>query len=252
MSIPKKIHYCWFGNNEKPASVKKCINSWKKKMPDYEIIEWNENNIDFKSNSYAREAYENRKWAFVTDYVRLLVLVKFGGFYLDTDVEVLRSFDDFLQFDAVVGFEEDRFIMTAVLGTKANHPVFSEWLRQYDNIHFLLENNTLNTTTNVKYFSNILYRYGLIPNGLRQSLSDVEVFPSEFFSPKNYYTEKIFVTPNSYTIHHFGRSWCEKESLLKRFLRMHPKIQFIILIPNRMGKKLLGSKYEILKRILKK
>ena len=80
MSIPKKIHYCWFGNGEKPESVKKCINSWKEKLPDYEIYEWNENNIDFKSNSYAREAYENKKWAFVTDYVRLLVLVKFGGF----------------------------------------------------------------------------------------------------------------------------------------------------------------------------
>ena len=87
MSIPKKIHYCWFGNGEKPESVKKCINSWKEKLPDYEIYEWNENNIDFKSNSYAREAYENKKWAFVTDYVRLLVLVKFGGFYFDTDVD---------------------------------------------------------------------------------------------------------------------------------------------------------------------
>ena len=251
MSIPKKIHSCWFGNGEKPESVKKCINSWKEKLPDYEIYEWNENNIDFKSNSYAREAYENKKWAFVTDYVRLLVLVKFGGFYFDTDVEVLRPFDDLLQYNAIVGFEEERYIMTAVLGAKANHPVFLEWLRQYDNMHFILDNNELNTTTNVKVFSDILYKHGLIPNGSRQCLSNIEVFPCDYFSPKNYYTEKICITSNSYTIHHFSKSWCKKESIIKRFLRMHPRVQYIILTPNRVGRKLLGSKYDILKRRLK-
>lgn len=252
MAIPKIIHYCWFGESEKPELVKKCIESWKNFLPDYRIIEWNENNTDFTKSPFACEAYEKGKWAFVTDYTRLVALTKMGGIYLDTDVEVLKSFNDLLEYDAVVGFEEEKFIMTAVLLAKKNHPVFQEWLREYETMHFLQADNSIDTTTNVHYFSELLLKHGLIPNGMRQSLADIEVVPCDFFSPKNYYTEKIKLTDNSYTIHHFQRSWCENESTLKRFLRKHPRIQYLYFLPNRIGKKILGKRYEILKRRLKR
>lgn len=252
MSIPKKIHYCWFGYTEKPQSVKYAIETWKKKLPDYEIIEWNESNANISNNRFAQEAYERRKWAFVSDYVRLVALTQIGGIYLDTDVEVLRSFDDLLSFDAVVGFEEKKYIMTAVLASKPQHPVFLKWLEQYESMHFILEDNRLDVTTNVHNFTDLLLEYGLIPNGMRQKVADIEVFPCDYFSPKNYYTEKICITSNSYTVHHFLKSWCEKESRIKRFLRMHPRIRYLFYLPNRIGKKILGNKYEVLKRRLKR
>lgn len=252
MSIPKKIHYCWFGSAEKPDSVKKCIASWEKYLPDYEIIEWNESNTDFLNNDFAREAYESRKWAFVSDYVRLLALVKVGGIYFDTDVEVRKSFDNLLTYKAVAGFEEEKFVMTAVLASEPEHPIFQQWLKQYDEMHFILKDNQVNTTTNVHYFSELLKKNGLLPNGRHQTVKDIEIFPCEYFSPKDYYTEKIHTTSNTYAIHHFQRSWCESESLLKRFLRMHPRVQYLYYLPNRIGRKVLGKHYDNLKRRIKR
>lgn len=252
MSIPKKIHYCWFGGAEKPESVSKCIASWKKYMPDYEIIEWNEKNIDFSENQFAREAYEKKKWAFVSDYVRLLVLVKIGGIYFDTDVEVLKNFNDLLEYKAIAGFEEEKYVMTAVIATEPEHPLFKQWLKQYESMSFVLNENQLNTTTNVHYFSEILKKNGLNPNGMRQCVEGIEIFPCDYFSPKNYYTEKIHKTAHTYTIHHFQKSWCEAEPLLKKFLRMHPRIQYLYYLPNRIGKKILGNQYDDLKRRLKR
>ncbi|MEE0691749.1 MAG: glycosyltransferase [Lachnospiraceae bacterium] len=252
MSIPKKIHYCWFGNADKPDTVKRCIASWKKYMPDYEIIEWNESNTDFSRNLFAREAYESKKWAFVSDYVRLFALVKIGGIYFDTDVEILKPFDDLLEHKAVAGFEEDKFVMTAILASEAEHPIFQQWLKQYDEMHFILNSNQMNITTNVHHFSELLKKNGLIPNGMRQNVKGIEVFPCEYFSPKNYYTEKVHITNNTYAIHHFQRSWCETEPVLKRFLRMHPRVQYLYYLPNRLGKKVLGKQYDALKRRLKR
>ena len=252
MSIPKKIHYCWFGGAEKPESVSKCIASWKKYMPDYEVIEWNENNIDFSENQFAREAYEMKKWAFVSDYVRLLVLVNKGGIYFDTDVEVLKNFDDLLGYEALAGFEEEKYVMTAVMAAQPNHPLLKQWLKHYEDLSFVLNGNQLNTTTNVHYFSEILKKNGLNPNGMQQNIAGIEIFPCEYFSPKNYYTERIQLTMNTYAIHHFQRSWCEVEPPLKRFLRMHPRIQYLYYLPNRIGKKILGNQYDNLKRRLKR
>ena len=110
--IPKIIHYCWFGRGEKPEIVKRCINSWKENLKDYEIIEWNENNFDININNYVKEAYENKKYAFVSDYVRVYALYNMGGIYFDTDVEVFKSLDEFLQEDSFWGFEEKDYIAT--------------------------------------------------------------------------------------------------------------------------------------------
>ena len=115
-SIPKIIHYCWFGNNEKPNIVKKCIASWKEHLKEYEIIEWNEKTFDINSNKFVKEAYEKGMYAFVSDYVRVYALYNYGGIYLDTDVEVKKSFNDLLDNDSIWGFEEKNFIATSTIG----------------------------------------------------------------------------------------------------------------------------------------
>lgn len=106
MSIPKKIHYCWFGRNPLTESAKKCIESWKKYCPEYEIIEWNENNFDLTENRYAREAYEQKKWAFVSDYARLKIVYEQGGIYMDVDVELIKPLDELTELDGYMGFEK--------------------------------------------------------------------------------------------------------------------------------------------------
>ena len=130
--IPKKIHYCWFGRGEKPALAKKCIASWKKYCPDYEIIEWNEDNFDINYNAYTKYCYENKKWAFLSDYVRLLVVYEHGGIYYDTDVEALKSFDDLLTYKAYFGFENEEHINTGIgFGAEKEHTVLKSMLEMY-------------------------------------------------------------------------------------------------------------------------
>src|SRR5699024_8907222 len=123
--IPKIIHYCWFGGNELSKTTKVCINSWKKKLPDYKIIEWNESNFDINSNQYVKEAYQAGRYAFVTDYVRLYVLYHYGGIYMDTDVEVLKSLDSFLKHQAFTGCENEKNSVTGIIGSEKDH----EWIK---------------------------------------------------------------------------------------------------------------------------
>ena len=134
--IPKKIHYCWFGGNPLPPLAVKCIESWKKYLPDYEIKEWNESNFDLNYNDYVREAYEAKKWAFITDVVRLYAMVTEGGIYMDTDVEVLKPLDELLQYDAVSGFESSSRIPTGLMACREGQPLFEELLHEYDVLHF--------------------------------------------------------------------------------------------------------------------
>jgi len=140
--IPKTIHYCWFGRNPKPKLAQKCIKSWKKYCPDYEIIEWNEDNFDIASAPlYVRQAYEAKKWAFVTDYVRLSAMTKFGGVYMDTDVEVVKPLDRFLNHDAVSGYESESCIPTGLMACREGFPLFLEFLHYYDEASFYHEDS---------------------------------------------------------------------------------------------------------------
>jgi mannosyltransferase OCH1-like enzyme len=131
--IPKKIHYCWFGRGEKPPLAEKCIASWKKHCPDYEIIEWNEDNFDLAMNGYTRMCLAEKKYAFLSDYARLVILEKEGGIYFDTDVEVVRSFDRFLKYPAFLGFEDDDHVNTGIgFGAEAGSHVVRAMLTDYD------------------------------------------------------------------------------------------------------------------------
>lgn len=220
--IPKKIHYCWFGRGQKPELAKRCIASWKKYCPDYEIKEWNEDNFDLDLYPYVREAYDNRKFAFVTDVVRLYALLKEGGIYMDTDVEVLKPLDSLCKYDAVSGFETESRIPTGLMACRASHPLFQEFLNEYIGLHFLRKDGSMDLTTNVTRITNICFRHGFVPNGKLQTVAEFTLLPQDYLCPKNVHTKKIHLTDNSICIHHFDGSWISKNQKIKNKI-----IQFI-------------------------
>lgn len=213
--IPKKIHYCWFGRNEKPALAKKCIDSWKKHLPDYEIIEWNEDNFDLEQNQYIKEAYQNKKYAFVTDYVRLYVLYQYGGIYMDTDVEVVKSLDSFLCNQAFSGFELPQWIPTGIMASEKSFPLFKEFLDYYTNRKFVLPDGTFDTTTNVEIMTGIVSKYGFVPNGKFQIVQGFALYPKDYFCPLDDATGKLEKTKNTATIHWFAKSWIDSKSRVR-------------------------------------
>lgn len=245
--IPKSIHYCWFGGNPKPKLAEKCISSWKRYCNEFEIIEWNEDNFDIESAPlYVKQAYESKKWAFVTDYVRLYALVNYGGIYMDTDVEVIKPLDDILKYEAVSGFESETEVPTGLMGCIKNQPFFLELLREYDDISFIKEDGTLDVTSNVTRITNACLKYGLKQNNTFQTVHGFTLFPKEYFCPKDYGTGKIKKTKNTFTIHHFSGSWISKSDklMLKESIRVvkHPYIYaypkaFIRKIKRRISKK---------------
>lgn len=217
--IPKVIHYCWFGGNPLPELAIKCIDSWKKYCPDYEIKEWNENNFDMNMCDYVREAYEEKKWAFITDYVRLYAMVNEGGVYMDTDVEVIGSLDDFLANKAFSGFENEESIPTGIMACEKGFDLFDQLLRDYDNRHFVLADGSLDITTNVVTITNLCKQYGFVGNNTYQNIEGFAIYPKDFFCPKNQETGKIFLTENTITIHHFSGSWINKYGRISRAIQ---------------------------------
>lgn len=206
--IPKVIHYCWFGRGEKPAQAQMCIASWKKYLPGYELKEWNEDNFDVNQNRYVREAYENRKFAFVTDYVRLYALYHEGGVYMDTDVEVLGSYDQFLHHHAFSGFETDGNVPTGMMAAEKGSIWAKELLQQYDERVFVKEDGSFDMTTNTTVITEYMVCKGLKQNNTYQDFPGLcTMYPAEFFCPKDHRTGVIKVTPNTVCIHHFAGSW---------------------------------------------
>lgn len=207
--IPKIIHYCWFGGNELNDLAKMCIASWKKFCPDYEIIEWNESNFDINSNPYVKEAYERKKYAFVTDYVRLLVLKEYGGIYMDTDVELIKNIDAFLNNKAFSGFENETQIQTAIMGSEKNNEWIDYLLSYYDDRYFIKENGSIDYKTNVVTITQMTKKkYDILLNNTYQKVEDTfTIYPRDYFCPKDYKTGNINLTDNSACIHHFDGSW---------------------------------------------
>lgn len=216
--IPKKIHYCWFGDTHLPNDVRKYIYTWRKFCPDYEIIEWNESNFDVNENAYCREAYEAKKWAFVTDYVRLKVLYEYGGIYMDTDVEVCKNLDPLLKYAAVSGYESKTSILTGTMAACRGNEWIEMLLRDYDNRHFLNADGSYDLTTNVKVITKLTKeKYNLILDGSEKQFGDNNIlFPFDYFCAKLYHSGELAVTENTYTIHHFNGSWLTEADIRQR------------------------------------
>ena len=209
--IPKIIHYCWFGGKEKPEDVIKMIASWKKHCPDYEIKEWNETNFNIHLNRYTEEAYQQKKWAFVSDVARLWALVHEGGIYMDTDVEVIRPLDNLLANKAFIGFEGTQWIGTNLMGTEPHNAFLQAFLEDYNHRNFTNPDGTLNQTTNVEEItSRFLTQHSLIRNGKQQQVGDFTVYPTDYFSPYDYINGKVRTTDNTYSIHWFSQSWIKR------------------------------------------
>lgn len=213
-NIPKIIHYCWFGGGEKNKLIKKCISSWKKYNPEYTIIEWNEKNVDLSCNRYVKEAYENKKWAFVADYIRLYVVYNKGGIYLDTDVELIKSLDEFLSYDAFFSIEKNGNINTGLgFGAKVGNKTVKRLMDSYEDIYFYDKKTgkldlTPCTYRNTEDFKHI---YGNIKDKINLKFRDnVIILGSEFFCPYNQKTGKINITSNTVGIHWYNASWRSK------------------------------------------
>ena len=219
--IPRIIHYCWFGRGPMPELALKCIESWHRFMPDYEYKLWNEDNFNITSVPYVKEAYESRKYAFVTDYVRLYALYTEGGVYMDTDVEVLKPYDDLLSLPGFTGYEGSKYLppVTGTMASEAGNEWVKEQLDSYTDAHFIMPDGSLDMTTNTTRISNIMKRGGFVSKGEKQVYKDMHIFPVEYFCPRQTSGEELF-TENTYCDHHFMGSWgnATKKSILLKFL----------------------------------
>ncbi len=216
--IPKVIHYCWFGNNKKSKLIEKCINSWKEKCPDYEIVEWNENNFDININNYVREAYENKKWAFVTDYARLWIVYNYGGIYLDTDVELLKSLNTLLTYKEFFCFEKKDIIATGLgFGAIRKSKIVKKMMDSYNNINFIKEDGTLDLTPcPVRNMNDLEKVFGeLHDNSEITIINDTAFLPKDFFCPYDVITGTLKTTKNTYAIHWYDSSWIKNRKMNK-------------------------------------
>lgn len=208
--IPRKIHYCWFGGNPLPDLAIKCMESWRKYCPTYEIIRWDESNCDMEANLFVQQAYKEKKWAFVSDYFRLKVIEEQGGIYLDTDVELLKPLDDLLTLDGYMGFElskKSNNIGSGLgFGAIAQHPIIIKLRESYENITFIKPDGNLDLTPCPQRDTMVLIAQGLKQNDREQTIKNMTFFPSDYFSPIGYAGEKNF-SARTYSIHHFHASW---------------------------------------------
>lgn len=221
MSIPKVIHYVWMGRNDKPSSVVKCIESWKKALPEYDIIEWNESNFNVNDFPYCKSAYEKKKWAFVSDYVRLYVLYKYGGIYLDTDVFVKKAFDDLLAFDLFLGKMYHTVIGTAVIGSQKGNLNIKTLMDNYDN--GLYGHEIANNFHFTKHFCD-KYSIDILSKSERILFNNSVLLDRfSFENPSLFYL-------NGYSVHHFDGSWIkksEKSHLYKFFSNIFRRIDLL-------------------------
>lgn len=229
--IPKIINYCWFGKNDLDEESRLCIESWKKIMPDYEIKRWDESNYDINKNMFVKEAYENKKWAFVSDYARLDIIYNCGGIYLDTDVEVIKPFDDLLINEGFMGFEIGNYVNTGLgFGAVAGHPFLKENIDAYNNIQLYSSNGKLNNVNCPIITTNLLKKYNILLNNKIQTIKGIKIYPTDYFCPMSFQTGEINITSNTYSIHRYNMSWVSKEE--QKFHSIYQKLN------KKLGKKI--------------
>ena len=244
--IPKVIHYCWFGGNPLPASAKKCITSWRKYLPDYEIKEWNESNFDVNIIPYTAEAYKAKKYAFVSDYARFWILYKYGGLYFDTDVEVIKNMDDIIAKGPFMGCENEAKAGATPaqlgvapglglgvnpglgLGVNPGLGLYGEILDIYKDKHYLLSDGSFSTETVVTITTELLCKYGMKNTDKVQEIAGVLIYPKEYFCPKDYVTGELKITKNSYCIHWYTASWASSYGRFKHKLKRISLVKMIL------------------------
>lgn len=212
--IPKKIHYCWFGGNDIPEKDKRNIESWQKFCPDYEIIRWDETNYDVNKITYIKQAYQCKKYAFVSDYARLDILYNEGGIYLDTDVEIIENIDDLLDNNAFCGFEKGGFGIGLGLmcGSEKGVAIIKELRDYYDDKRFLDENGEMILDVIDKYTDGVLIPKGLQHNDKIQVIEGLKVYPSDYFGTMDFYSGmEVGRTANTRSLHHYNASWISNE-----------------------------------------
>lgn len=242
--IPKIIHYCWFGGNPIPEKDRRCIESWKKMCPDYEIKKWDESNYDISKNSYMKEAYDAKKWGFVPDYARLDIIYNHGGIYVDTDVELIKNVDDLLENHAFMGFEDGKHVSPGlIIAAEPHHETIGKLMDIYTDRHFLKEDGSLDLTPSPTMNTDFLMERGLLPNNKMQTVSDITIYPTEYFCPKDYYSGKLNETENTYSIHWFNASWQSphRKRMLKVRRLLGDDVYFTLV---RAKNKVLGKKDE--------
>lgn len=208
MAIPKIIHYCWFGGNPLSNDVLKCIESWKKYCPDYEIKEWNESNFDIARFDYMKEAYEAKKWAFVTDIARLIVVYENGGIYMDTDVELIKPLDDLLEYAGYMGYEGNNIATGLGFAAEKGNAFIKKMLDDYEGIHFIKEDGSMDSTPCPERNTIVLKEMGLRCDGSYQIIDGVHFFPEEYLCPIDWQTREMNnMTENTISIHHYTASW---------------------------------------------
>ena len=226
--IPKVLHYCWFGDRPIPLQHKKYMESWRKFCPDYEIIEWNEKTYDVTKNRYMREAYQSKKWGFVPDYARLDIIYRYGGVYLDTDVELTKPIDRFLCEPGFCGMHNAGMVQPgSAFGAVQGHEMIQIMRNIYELSSFINEDGTLNLTTSTKYQTDALIKHGLKSSNTIQKIHDMVIYPSDVFNPIN--AEYLFehITENTHGIHYFASSWLDNERLNEKSARKEQARDFL-------------------------
>lgn len=218
--IPKIIHYCWFGRNPLPVSAQKCIESWRRFLPEYEIKEWNEGNFDVNVIPYTQQAYEARKYAFVSDYARYWILYHYGGLYFDTDVELIAPIDAIVARGNFMGIEKGAFLdgnpmvnPGLGLGVEKGHLFYEKMLQDYSNLSFKSKEGILNTTTIVEYTTKELYTHGMKSLEDMQEVEGIWIYPADYFCPMDSTTGIVTKTSRTVSIHHYDCSWMNHGSL---------------------------------------
>ncbi len=227
----KKIHYIWLGGNPKSHLIKKCIKSWQKHMPDWEIIEWNESNLNIDINTYCRQAYDAKKYAFASDVLRFDILYREGGLYFDIDVKMLKSFLPLTESEeAFCGFENNNRLNPGLVlyAKNPDNPILKQILDTYEKMRFLNDDGSYNLKVVGDYFYDIVSKYGIVLKNEYQKTDNMTVFPSEYFCPTDGIRSINNYTDNTYSVHLYSATWVNKQKRRKDAIR---KFFYTVLSP---------------------